>query len=175
MSVSVAALARVAAEAMVRRGTGPVTRLERRVGLHQIDLNLHLNYAVYLDLMELARWDWAIRTGQLRDWVSGRARPVIGSLTVEYRRELRTFARYAIETRAVGYDRRALVVEHCFLTSGPADEGRGRARETVAACARLNVLVRLPGGLADRSALERTYGHLIVPAREPEPAAARAS
>src|SRR5262245_51164318 len=114
MPVSPLSIGWVAARAAVARTAAidPVGRLPRRVSLRWVDANLHMNYASYLEVMELARWDWALRTGQARWWWRDGIRPVVGSLEIRYHHELRPLQRFVVETRAVGFDRRAVVVEH---------------------------------------------------------------
>lgn len=155
MPVPLGSLARVLATAALRGTVDPVGRLGWRVRLRYIDVNLHMNYASYLEVMELARWDWAVRTGQHRWWYREGIRPLVGSVTVDYRRELRPLAKFVVETRATGFDRRALVVEQCFV--GPSG--------TIHARATLNLVFRRGPTVLDREALEALTGPLVVPPR----------
>jgi acyl-CoA thioesterase FadM len=155
MPVPVGSLARVIVRGLASRGADPVGRLPWRVHLRHVDVNLHMNYASYLEAMELARWDWAVRTGQHRRWMRDGVRPLVGSLEIEYRRELGPLARVVVETRAIGFDRRALVVEQCFV--------RGDA---VHARSRLNLLFRRKGAVLDRPEVEALTATLIVAPRQ---------
>ena len=83
-----------------------VSRLTERVHLSYIDFNGHMNYASYLEVMELGRWDWAFRSGAGRALVRERCRPVVVAVDIRYRRELRARARFTLDTRLVRLDKR---------------------------------------------------------------------
>lgn len=88
-----------------------------RVLPHDIDINRHLNNGRYLQLIDLNRAEWLIRTGiwdviRRNNW-----RPILGSVAVQYRRELRLWERASIETRLLGWDARWTYLEH-RITSG---------------------------------------------------------
>lgn len=89
--------------------SAPSTRLRLRVRLRDVDFNLHMNYATYLQAMELGRWHWAARAGLVQAWVRRRLRPVAGSVSIDYKRELRPLVSYVLTTTLAGVDRRALV------------------------------------------------------------------
>jgi acyl-CoA thioesterase FadM len=135
------------------RSPEPIGVYRGRVWPRYCDLNLHMNYGAYLEITELARLDWLVRTGLLRDWSARRWQAVVGSLDVQYRKELKPLQAFEVETRAVGFDRRAVVVEH--LVRSAAGEH---------AALRLNVVVRRwgGGGVVDRAALEPTVTALLV-------------
>lgn len=98
-----------------RATTTPISRVRLRVRPADVDLNLHMNYAAYLEAMELARWDWFVRSGLASDFWRERLRPVVASLQIDYRKELAPLARYVVDTRLVGYDRRAIVMKQRFF------------------------------------------------------------
>ena len=88
-----------------------VSRLHRRVALRQIDLNLHMNQAAYAETFEWGRLDLLLRSGAIQHWRSRGVNPVVAEQRIVYRRELRPWARYVIDTRAVGVDGRLLCVQ----------------------------------------------------------------
>ncbi len=98
-----------------RAPRSPISRVSFRVRPADVDLNLHMNYANYLEAMELARWDWFVRSGLARVFWREKLRPVVGSLHVDYRKELAPFAAYDVETRLIGYERRAICMTQRFL------------------------------------------------------------
>lgn len=112
------------------------TRLTLRVAWRHVDFNLHMNYASYLEAMEVGRWDWVARAGLVVPWLRLGLRPVVGSVDIQYRKELRPFARYTLETELSGFERRAVVFEQRFLVG-----------TTTHAQAKVNALIRSPRGL----------------------------
>lgn len=101
--------------AVASRRTTLVSRLERRVHLSELDVNVHMNQAVYAQVMELSRADWAIRSGAWSHWRAADVWPVVAEQHLVYRRELKLGQRYALDTRAVGVDGRLLVLETHLL------------------------------------------------------------
>jgi acyl-CoA thioesterase FadM len=97
--------------ARLRRDGARKTQISRRVGLHEIDLNRHMNQAVYAQVFELGRADWIVRSGVWRELVAQRVNPVVAEQRIVYRRELGPFTRYTIDTRAVGVVGRLLEVQ----------------------------------------------------------------
>lgn len=92
-----------------------VSRLERRVHLSDLDVNVHMNQAVYAQVMELSRADWALRSGAWRHWRSVAVWPVVAEQHLVYRRELKLGQRYLLDTRATGVDGRLLVLDTHLL------------------------------------------------------------
>lgn len=79
-----------------------------RVSPAQIDLNLHMNQAVYAQVMELGRADWLLRSGAWSLLRAAGVNPVVADQRIVYRRELRALQRYRLDTRAVGVEGRLL-------------------------------------------------------------------
>ena len=57
MPVPLHRLATVAARSLLGRRDA-ISRLPHRVHWSYLDLNRHMNYASYLEVMELGRWHW---------------------------------------------------------------------------------------------------------------------
>lgn len=93
-------------------------RVPLRVWPTDIDLYLHVNNGRYLTLMDLGRWDHSIRTGFARVSLRNRWKPVLGSATVRFRKELRTFEAFDLVTQVACWDRKWLYVEHRFERAG---------------------------------------------------------
>lgn len=92
-----------------------VSRVTRRVGLHEIDTNRHMNQAVYAQVCELGRVDWFVRSGAWHAFSAKGAHPVVAEQRLVYRRELAPFARYVIDTRAIAVAGRLLEVQSLVL------------------------------------------------------------
>lgn len=91
---------------------------EFRVGPTDIDLNLHLNNARYLKYMDRVRLEYFVTTGLLRRMYEQKTNPIVSSTEITYVRELRTFQRFRVTARLVGYDDRYLYFEQRFLADG---------------------------------------------------------
>jgi acyl-CoA thioesterase FadM len=87
-----------------------------RVLPHDIDINLHLNNGRYLQLIDLNRAEWMIRTGIWAVIRRNGWRPILGSTAVQFRRELRLWDKAAMETRLLGWDSRWTYLEHRVTT-----------------------------------------------------------
>ena len=131
-----------------------------RVWSTDLDVLRHVNNGVYLSIMDLARVDLVRRAGlapalRERGWY-----PVVAAQTIQFRRSLTLLQRFVIETRVLGWDDRAFLLEQRFLR-----RGRDGAEEVVAiAAVRGAFLARGGGGVAPAALLDLA-GH-----REPSPA-----
>jgi acyl-CoA thioesterase FadM len=116
-----------------------VSRLNFRVWPTDCDTNLHMNNGRYLTLCDLGRTDLMLRSSLWRVVLKNGWMPVLSGAIVRYRRELKPFRAFALESRIVFWNDRNFVMEHRFVA-----EHHGHP--DVAAIA----LVR--GGLYDRKA-----------------------
>lgn len=91
---------------------------EFRVGLSDIDLNLHLNNAKYLRYMDLARLEQMLATGALWKLLPRGTNPIIANTEISYIRELRTFQKFTVSARIVGVDDKYLYFEQRFTSDG---------------------------------------------------------
>jgi acyl-CoA thioesterase FadM len=87
------------------------------VRLSEIDVNWHMNQAAYLQVAELSRTDWVLRSGVWSELRAQGIKPVVADQQVVYRRELKPLERYQLDTRAVAVDGRLLAVETHFLVA----------------------------------------------------------
>lgn len=85
-----------------------------RVWPTDLDVFRHMNNGIYLTIMDIARLDLLTRSGV---WAKVRALgwyPVVVAETVQFRRSLNLFERFEIETRLIGWDEKAIVIEQQF-------------------------------------------------------------
>lgn len=113
-----------------------VSRLPFRVVPGDLDANGHVNNGRYLTIMDLGRLDLTVRTGLHRAVLRHRWRPVVASLLVRFRRELKLGQRFQLETRVLAWDERHFFLEHRMVRDGD-----------VAAVAVIKAVFRGPGGL----------------------------
>ena len=114
-----------------------------------LDVLFHVNNGVYLSMLDVARVDLMLRSG-----VGARLRkhgiyPVVAAETIRFRRSLKLFQAFEVETTVIGWDEKALLIQHHFLRRG----------ELVAdAVVRARFLKRQGGTVSSRELLE-LVGH----------------
>ena len=93
-----------------------LARLRKRIGVldsstvrftalpHDCDLNLHLNAGRYISFMDAARFEMLVRMRVMRKLIARGWRPVMGGMTITYRRSILPFERFSITSRVVGWD-----------------------------------------------------------------------
>ena len=112
-----------------------------RVWPTDLDLLRHVNNGVYLSIMDLARVDLMMRSRmsgaiRARGWY-----PVVVAETIQFRRSLNLFEAFEIETRVLGWDEKAIVLEQQFF----------RRQEAVAhALVRARFLAKRGGAVSPR-------------------------
>ncbi len=93
-----------------------------RVRLHvlpmDIDFNLHLNNARYLNAMDYGRMRLLARSGLFDSFLRSGWKAVVGAVWMTYRRSLPLFARYELATRLVCWDERWFYMEQTFTRAG---------------------------------------------------------
>lgn len=104
--------------AALRAPSSKVSRLPMRVRLTDVDLNVHLTNSRYPQLMDLGRLDWLVRAGLGRAMVAERFRAIAVEVRTEFRRELKLGQAFVLDTRVVGFDRKAAIFEQRFLVDG---------------------------------------------------------
>ncbi|MDA4895459.1 MULTISPECIES: acyl-CoA thioesterase [unclassified Microbacterium] len=83
-----------------------------------LDILRHMNNGRYLSLFDLGRWDLLIRTGLFdamreRGWYA-----VVSSETVTFRKSLELWQRFDVESRLIGHDDKAVLMEHRAVVGG---------------------------------------------------------
>ncbi len=119
---------------------GATSVLHFRVWPHDLDLSLHMNNGRYLTLMDLGRLDIMLGSGLWRAVLRHKWTPIASAITIRYRRELRPFQKFRLETRLINWDASNVVMEQIFLIDGGVRDGQVAARAL------------FKGGLYDRSA-----------------------
>lgn len=133
-----------------------------RVWFHDLDTSLHMNNGRYWTLMDLGRLDLMLRSGLWRAVLRHRWLPVVNAGTIRFRREMRLFRPFRVETTILCWSESWLVMQHRMLMQGRD------GTEIVAAVA----LVR--AALYDKKArayvpVARLLGEIGVTAQSPEP------
>jgi acyl-CoA thioesterase FadM len=83
-----------------------------------LDVLGHVNNGVYLSMLDVARVDLMMRSGAFARLRSRGYFAVVAAEMIRFRRSLKLFQRFEVETRVLGWDDKAFVLQHCFLRGG---------------------------------------------------------
>ncbi len=141
---------------------GGVSNVSFRVWPHDLDPSIHMNNGRYLTLMDLGRLDVMLRSGLWKAVRDRRWTPIASAVTMRYRRELRPFQKFRLETRLVCWDETLVVMEQTFVIDGGGRDGQIAARGL------------FKGGIYDREAksfvaIARLMDAIGVTAASPRP------
>lgn len=115
------------------------SRLTFRVWFHDLDPFRHMNNGRYLTIMDLGRTDLMVRSGLARAAMRHKWTPIASAVVIRFRREMRLFQKFALETRILWWDETSSVIEQVFIFIGGRHDGHVAARAL------------FKGGLYDRS------------------------
>jgi acyl-CoA thioesterase FadM len=105
--------------------------LALRVLPNDLDPSLHMNNGRYLTIMDLGRIDLLIRSGIGRAVWRNSWTPVANSAIIRFRRELRLFDRYRLETQVLSWSDQSVIIAQTFVFAGGARDGQVAARAIV--------------------------------------------
>lgn len=128
-----------------------VSVIHRRVWPSDLDINWHMNQAVYAQAFELGRADLALRSGVWRAWRQRGLNPVVADQRIVYRRELKLGQRYAVDSRAVGVDGRLVRFQGHLLVG-----------ERVHALGEASLLIVGPDGVLGADAVAEVAHELLT-------------
>lgn len=115
------------------------SRLGFRVWPLDLDTSFHMNNGRYLTLMDLGRVDIMVGSGLWRAVLKHGWTPIASTITIRFRREIKLFQRFRIETRLLAWDRASVIMEQTFVLDGGPRDGQIAAQAL------------FKGGLYDRS------------------------
>lgn len=95
-----------------------VSRLAFRVWFNDLDTNGHVNNGRYWTLFDLGRTDIMLRMGLLGAVLKNKWTPIVGGGAIRFRRELRLFQAFVLETRIVAWTDNRVVFEQRILAEG---------------------------------------------------------
>jgi acyl-CoA thioesterase FadM len=81
---------------------------------NDIDINLHMNNARYLNIMDYARTHLLARTRLLEHIIHSRWQPLVGAVWITYRRSLPLFSGFQLTSRLACWDERWFYIEQTF-------------------------------------------------------------
>lgn len=125
-----------------------------RVWPNDIDINLHLNNARYLSMMDYGRTHLLARTGLLDHIIRSRYAAMVGAVWMTYRRSLPLLAEFTLSSRLVCWDERWFYLEQTFT-----------GREGLAAVGWVKGVLRDAGGnVAPQTVIEGVTPGVVSPA-----------
>ncbi|MFM8899457.1 MAG: thioesterase family protein [Burkholderiales bacterium] len=93
-----------------------ISVLRFRVWPHDLDLSLHMNNGRYLTLMDLGRLDLMLGVGLAGASFKAGWTPILSASKVRFRRELRPFKAFRLETRIVWWSTTQLIMEQRLIS-----------------------------------------------------------
>lgn len=103
-----------------------------------LDTSLHVNNGRYLALMDQGRLDFMVGAGLFGALVRNSWTPIASSVLIRFRREIRLWQRFRLETRLVWWDQSSVVMAQSFVLEGGPRDGQVAA------------LAMFKGGIYDR-------------------------
>jgi YbgC/YbaW family acyl-CoA thioester hydrolase len=85
---------------------------------HDLDINIHVNNARYLQWMDLGRFDFMNRLGVFRTALQRKWMPVLGGVSIRYHRPLHFLQQVELITRVVSWDEKWFYMEQRFVRQG---------------------------------------------------------
>ncbi len=95
------------------------SHLTFRAWFHDLDTSLHMNNGRYLTMMDLGRLDLMIRSGLVKTALKKKWTPIASTIAIRFKREVRLFGRFRMESRIVGWDKTQVIIEQTtYLETG---------------------------------------------------------
>jgi len=89
-----------------------------RVNVFDLDMLFHVNNGIYLQMADLARWDYLSDLNGMAKLRSKRWYPVVAAASVKYKRSMKFGEKITITTRVIGWDERCVYLEQLFTSRG---------------------------------------------------------
>lgn len=89
-----------------------------RVWLNDIDMNGHMNNGRYLAMMDLGSLDMMLRAGIAKPFLRHKWRPIVASVMIRFKHELKPFETYQLHTRVLCWDQKWFFMEQRFEQEG---------------------------------------------------------
>ncbi len=95
-----------------------VTHWHGRTLLNDLDPNFHMNNARYVEILDVARFDWAMKTGFMKVIMKKGWLPVISSIEVKFLKPLCLGDRFNVETHVTHSDEKWFYVSQRITHAG---------------------------------------------------------
>jgi acyl-CoA thioesterase FadM len=94
-----------------------VGRRTFRVWPTDLDIYKHMNNGVFLTLLDVSRYDLALRSGTWQAWKKKGWYPVVVAENVTFRKSLTLWQSFDIESKVIGWDDQAFYFEQRFVVA----------------------------------------------------------
>ncbi len=91
------------------------TKLNMRVMLNDLDLNMHVNNGRYLTFMDLGRIHLMSKAGLLKSTLKRKWIPVLGGAKVHFIRSLGAFNKFTMTTQVIYWDEKWIYLEQKII------------------------------------------------------------
>jgi len=151
----------------------PQSLLSYRVGLLDIDINLHLTNSRYLFYMDLGRWDLFLRSGLVRKSLKENLSLAMVELDMKFRQELKPLQPFVLDSRVVEIRSKLITFEQHFLV-GDRVHARAFARTLLTQNRKVIVpqdfmgMISTPLRIQNWRVVHET-AHPLAPSRDDEP------
>lgn len=89
-----------------------------RVFPNDLDFNLHMNNGRYLTIMDLGRFDLTIIGKFYPVILKNKLLPVVASETIRFKKSLKLFQKFSLETQIIGWDEKWFFMKQTFFSNG---------------------------------------------------------
>lgn len=90
------------------------TKINFRVWPLDMDINMHMNNARYLSMMDLGRINHMSSCGLMRIIMKRKWMPIVGKIDIRYIKALKPFERYTLTTEIIGQDEKYFEMKQTF-------------------------------------------------------------
>jgi len=97
---------------------GDKTRISMRVLPNDLDLMFHVNNGIYFSYMDFGRWDAIFRLGIFDKIRKAGWYFVVASETMKFKKSLKLWDKFELETHIKGYDDRYFFIHQKFFLKG---------------------------------------------------------
>ncbi|KZB66934.1 thioesterase [Thalassospira lucentensis] len=113
-------LIRVLVLSWLRPGLHPLdpSVLSFRAWPLDLDINVHMTNSRYFALMDLGRTELILRNGIARQMLKRKWQPVVSGSTMRFKRAIKPFQRFKLETQALYWDEKGFYLEQRFTAKG---------------------------------------------------------
>ncbi|GAB3615763.1 thioesterase family protein [Okibacterium endophyticum] len=122
-----------------------------------LDLMMHMNNGVYLSIFDLGRFDLLIRSGLWDIFTERGWYPVVRNETISFRKSLKLWQRFTVESRVIGFDDRSVFIEQRIVVKGEIYTKahiRGRFLKKSGGSVSIDELIDAVGGMPENARIE---------------------
>jgi len=83
-----------------------------------LDINVHMTNSRYFALMDLGRTELIVRNGIAKQVFKHKWQPVVSGTTMRFKRAIKPFQKFSLETQALYWDDKGFYLEQRFVAKG---------------------------------------------------------